>query len=194
MDNAIHHKCDLSRPSDLKILFSKEQSLKCTDFLINSAAINYCKPSQDISIKEWEEVFSVNLTSLFVACQSVLPYMMSKNSGKIVNISSIAGRNKSLVSGLHYTSSKAAIIGLTRQLASEFAAFGININVVCPGQTKTEMLSSSMNKFQLQNLEKAIPQKRVATTIEQSNVILFLCSELASYINGAAIDVNGGMF
>ena len=82
LDGAVHHKCDLNDPSDLKILFSKDQSLNCADFLINCAAVNFCKSSLDISLQEWEEVFSVNLTSLFIACQSVLPYMMSKKVGK----------------------------------------------------------------------------------------------------------------
>jgi 3-oxoacyl-[acyl-carrier protein] reductase len=112
--------------------------------------------------------------------------------GKIVNVSSIAGRSKSLVSGVHYTSSKAGLIGLTRQLAQELGPKGININCVCPSQTLTPMLERSMTKKQLEKLSSNIPLRRVATVNEIVDPILFLCSEGASYIHGACLDINGG--
>ena len=115
-----------------------------------------------------------------------------KDGGKIVNVSSIAGRNRSIVSGAHYTSSKAAIIGLTRQLAFEFGERNINVNVVCPSQTLTDMLKDSMTDEQLKELAQNIPLKRIANVNEQVYPIMFLCSEEASYITGAVIDVNGG--
>ena len=85
---------------------------------------------------------------------------------KIVNVSSIAGRSKSLVSGVHYTSSKAGLIGLTRQLAQELGPKGININCVCPSQTLTPMLDRSMRDLQLSALENTIPLRRVAQVSE----------------------------
>ena len=111
---------------------------------------------------------------------------------RIVNFSSIAGRNRSLVSGLHYTSSKAGIIGLTRQLAYELGPRNINVNCVCPSQTKTKMLLESMTLEDQNNLSEEIPLKRLATVSDQVGPVVFLCSELANYINGAIIDVNGG--
>ena len=116
---------------------------------------------------------------------------MPKNS-KIVNVSSIAGRSKSLVSGVHYTSSKAGIIGMTRQLAQELGPIGININCVCPSQTLTPMLERSMSKEQLCELEKRIPLRRLAAIEDIVEPILFLCSDKSSYIHGACIDINGG--
>ena len=115
-----------------------------------------------------------------------------KPGSKIVNVSSIAGRSKSLVSGVHYTSSKAGIIGLTRQLSQELGPKGININCVCPSQTLTPMLERSMTLEELANLESKIPLRRVAEVDEVVKPILFLCSEDASYIHGACIDINGG--
>ena len=112
--------------------------------------------------------------------------------GKIVNVSSIAGRSKSIVSGVHYTSSKAGLIGLTRQLAQELGPKGININCVCPSQTLTPMLERSMTNKQLLDLSNKIPLRRIANIEEVVKPILFLCSEDASYIHGACIDINGG--
>ena len=116
---------------------------------------------------------------------------MCKGS-KIVNISSIAGRNKSIVSGVHYTASKAAIIGLTRQLAHEIGPFGININCICPSQTETEMLRQSMTAQEKKILAIKIPLRRLATVDEIVNPIIFLCSDESSYIHGACLDINGG--
>ena len=116
---------------------------------------------------------------------------MNKGS-KIVNVSSIAGRNKSIVSGVHYTSSKAGIIGLTRQLAHELGPKGININCICPSQTETDMLIESMSKKERDNLAEKIPLRRLAKIKDIVNPILFLCSDESSYIHGSCIDVNGG--
>lgn len=179
--------CDIS---------SKEQiddyidSLSKVDILVNVAAINYTKKIEEISFEEWNEVMNVNLRGLFYFTKKVL-YLMP-NGSKIVNVSSIAGRRKSLVSGVHYVSSKAGLIGLTRQLSSELGERNININVVCPSQTLTDMLSESMTEKEIQDLAENIPLKRVATVQEQVDPILFLCSNEASYLTGAVIDVNGG--
>ena len=115
-----------------------------------------------------------------------------KNGSRIINFSSIAGRNRSLVSGVHYTSSKAGIIGLTRQLAYELGPKGINVNAVCPSQTLTPMLSESMSEEQQKKLSADIPLRRLATIEDQVGPVVFLCSELSNYINGAILDVNGG--
>ena len=117
-----------------------------------------------------------------------------KNGGRIVNVSSIAGRNRSLVSGVHYTSSKAGIIGLTKQIAYEVGNKGINVNCVCPSQTLTDMLKQSMTKEQQKELSDNIPLKRIATVEEQVNPIMFLCSEESSYMTGSVLDINGGQF
>ena len=160
--------------------------------MVNAAAINYCKPSSEIDSDEWDEVLEVNLRSYFLTSKLSIEKMMSSGGGKIVNISSIAGRNKSIVSGVHYTSSKSAIIGMTRQLASEVSQYGIHVNVVCPSQTMTDMLLRSMSQEERESLASNIPIKRLASTKDQSQPVLFLCSEGASYITGAVLDINGG--
>lgn len=167
-----------------------DKRISSLDILINVAGINYCKNHNEISYEEFNEVLQVNLSSFFLACKESIT-RMNKGS-KIVNVSSIAGRNKSIVSGVHYTSSKAGIIGLTRQLAHELGPKGININCICPSQTETDMLIESMSKKERDNLAEKIPLRRLAKIKDIVNPILFLCSDESSYIHGSCIDVNGG--
>ena len=118
--------------------------------------------------------------------------MKKQKYGRIVNVSSIAGRHRSLVSGIHYVSTKAGLIGLTRQLAYELGQYNVNVNVVCPSQTMSDMLSESMSNNEIAALAENIPLRRIATINEQVGPILFLCSDLSAYMTGAVIDVNGG--
>ncbi len=187
--NVINFKCDISKEEEINNLFN---DLHDIDFCINVAGTNLCEPIEKIDCDEWDRLMNINLKSFYIICKKVLKHMKLKGGGRIINVSSIAGRNKSLVSGVHYTSSKYGVIGLTKQLSKEVAEFNILVNCVCPSQTKTEMLESSMNKEQLENLEKSIPIKRIASVKEQALPILFLCSEGASYITGSCIDINGG--
>ena len=117
-----------------------------------------------------------------------------KKGSKIVNVSSIAGRHRSLVSGVHYVSSKAGIIGLTKQLAYELGEKGINVNCVCPSQTLTDMLKESMSNSEQKNLASIIPLKRLNTIEEQVAPILFLSSVESSYMTGSILDINGGQY
>lgn len=189
---ANHIETDLSRESDILALFKKLDKKGAIDILVNSAGINYCKKIEKIKLEEWKEVINLNLSSVFLACREAVLRMKRKGYGKIVNISSIAGRHRSPVSGIHYVASKSAIIGLTKQLAYEVAGFGINVNVVCPSQTMTEMLRKSMNNRQILDLKRNIPLNRIASVKEQVGPILFLCSDAAAYITGAYLDINGG--
>lgn len=186
---AKHLKCDIEKKEEVCEVFSKIENL---DFLINVAGINFCKKIEDIEVDEWDKVLSVNLRSFYLTCKLALEKMKVNGYGKIVNVSSIAGRNKSIVSGAHYTASKAAILGLTRQLAHEVSPLGINVNAVCPSQTMTDMLRQSMSEEEIKKLSSKIPLTRLATPAEQSMPILFLCSEASSYITGCILDVNGG--
>ncbi len=162
------------------------------DFLVNSLGWAKAGRIEDFSLEEWERIFAVNVTSVFLNVKHALPLLRKSRSPKIVNLSSIAGRFRSLLSGAPYSASKGAVITLTRQLGAELGPEGFNVNVVCPGPTRTEMLKPFEERMEA--MEKSIPLGRVSTPLEQANVILFLCSELSRHINGAAIDVNGGQF
>lgn len=184
-----HLRCDVRDPDQIKKVFNQIEKI---DILINVAATNYCKKIHEINIDEWNEVLEVNLRSYFLTTKIAVEKMKNRGGGKIVNVSSIAGRNKSIVSGSHYTSSKSAIIGLTRQIASEVGIYGINVNAVCPSQTMTDMLKESMSHDDIEKLSNQIPLKRLATVKDQALPILFLCSSGASYMTGAVLDINGG--
>lgn len=186
-NNANYIKCNIEQKKDIDRVFNILPKL---DFLVNVAAINYCKKINDIEFEEWDEVININLRSYYYIIKKSLE-MMNEYS-KIVNVSSIAGRHRSPVSGVHYVSSKSGIIGLTKQIAFEVAERKINVNCVCPSQTLTDMLVSSMSEQELNNLSQVIPLKRLATIEDQVYPILFLCSNEAAYITGAVIDVNGG--
>ena len=182
--------CDISNTDDIDSFFSHRFNPDEVDILVNVAGINYTNKIEWVSVNEWDKVLDTNLRSFFYITQQVL-YKMD-NGGKIVNVSSIAGRNKSLVSGVHYTASKAGIIGLTKQIAHEVGERNITVNAVCPSQTQTEMLEKSMTEEELKNLGESIPLGRIATPQEVVNGILFLCSDESSYITGTTLDINGG--
>tara|TARA_R110000824_G_scaffold195409_2_gene378174 strand:+ start:17740 stop:18456 length:717 start_codon:yes stop_codon:yes gene_type:complete len=185
-----HLYCDITFPRDIREVFDTVGNI---DFVINVAGTNLCKSIENIDLLEWDRLMNTNLRSFFVICKRAVEEMRPKG-GRIVNVSSIAGRSKSVVSGVHYTSSKYGIVGLTKQLASEVSQHNILVNCVCPSQTLTEMLAKSMTEEQLCDLAEKIPVRRVALTIEQALPILFLCSDAASYITGTALDINGGQF
>ncbi len=187
-----HIQTDLADENSIIKLFEFLNNIGKLDIMINTAAINFSKSFTDIDYKEWKEVIDINLDSTFLVSKLALNIMKKNGNGKIVNVSSIAGRSKSIASGAHYVSSKAGIIGLTRQMAYEVAKYNINVNVVCPSQTMTDMLMQTMSKNDILELEKKIPLRRVAYLEEQIGPIMFLCSDAASYITGACIDVNGG--
>ena len=162
------------------------------DILVNSQAVNQCRLLENIALRDWNNVLATNITSMFLTCKACLPHMKKRRAGKIINISSVAARNRSPVSGVHYVASKAAVLGFTRQLAFEVAPFGINVNAICPGQTMTPMLLESMTPLQRRRLADSIPLRRIAEPEEQAAVIAFLASDAARYMSGAIVDVNGG--
>jgi 3-oxoacyl-[acyl-carrier protein] reductase len=190
-NKGFHLSVDLSDVLALENILKKIKKINI-DILVNCAAINYVRPHNEINISEWEEVLRVNLSSIFQICNAVLPSMKKNKYGKIVNISSIAGRHRSIVSGIHYVTSKAALVGFTRQLSYEVAKWNINVNVLCPSQTKTDMYDKTMTKAKEKELLQNIPLKRVATVDEQTGPIMFLCSDESSYMTGSIVDVNGG--
>jgi NAD(P)-dependent dehydrogenase (short-subunit alcohol dehydrogenase family) len=183
---------DLNYDDQIIDLFKEIDKSGEIDIVVNTAAINFCKKFDEIVIEEWDEVVRVNLRAAFLVCQQASIRMKKQQTGKIVNVSSIAGHHRSMVSGVHYVSTKAGLIGLSRQLAFELGPYNVNVNVVCPSQTLTDMLRESMSDDQLQSLANNVPLRRIATIEEQVGPILFLCSDLAAYMTGAVIDVNGG--
>lgn len=162
------------------------------DILVNNAGIMFRTRMLDISFEEWNRTLLVNLTAPFLLCKAVIPLMRKKNYGRIVNISSSAGRSVSTLGGAHYTASKAGLLGFTRAVAKEVASFGITVNAVCPGLIDTQMARDTTTPEEIEMFINAFPIKRLGLPEEIGDLVVFLCSEKASYITGASIDINGG--
>ena len=161
------------------------------DVLVNNAGILRRRKSiEDIEDAEWDLVMKINVKGVFNCCKAVLGYMKEQRGGKIVNVSSSAGRSTSELGGAHYTASKAAVLGLTRHLAKEAAPYNINVNSICPGLIDTPMVRQ-MTREELERHLEEIPMGRLGKPEEEAELVLFLVSDASSYINGATIDLNG---
>lgn len=162
------------------------------DILVNNAALARSTRFPELSATEWRETLETNLTVPFLFTQAVLPTMRAQQYGRIVNISSSAGRTVSTLGGAHYTASKAGLLGLTRAAAKELGRFGITVNAVCPGMIDTELTHEHASSGLLERLAADYPVPRLGTAREVADLICFVASEAAGYITGASLDVNGG--
>jgi NAD(P)-dependent dehydrogenase (short-subunit alcohol dehydrogenase family) len=162
------------------------------DILVNNAAMAETTRFPDLTADEWREAIEVNLTAPFLLTKAVLPAMQAQNYGRVINVSSSAGRMVSTLGGAHYTASKTGLLGLTRAAAKELGKFGITVNAVCPGMIDTELTRESASPELLERLAAAYPVPRLGTAREVADLICFAASEAAGYITGAAFDINGG--
>lgn len=160
--------------------------------LVNCAGNLRPTPVIDIPEDEWDLVVDVNLKGTFLCSQAVLPDMIAQRWGRIVNLSSTAGKNVSTVGGAHYTAAKAGILGFTRHLAGEVAAEGITVNSVCPGLIDTQMVSKTISAERMAEYGRSFPIPRLGRPDEVAAMIKYLISEEAAYVTGASLDINGG--
>ena len=160
------------------------------DVLINNAGISKTNLFTDISYEEWNEVMNVNLNGVFYTTKKALQYMLPEMSGKIINISSIWG----MVGGsfeVHYSASKAAIIGMTKALAKELGPSNINVNCIAPGVIKTDMLNN-VSEDTLDALKEETPLMKLGSPEDIAKCALFLASEGGDFLTGQVISPNGG--
>ena len=162
------------------------------DILINNAALPLSTRFPDLTSEEWRKAIEVNLTAPFLMTKSVLPAMRAQHYGRIINISSSAGRMVSTLGGAHYTASKTGLLGLTRAAAKELGKFGITVNAICPGMIDTELTREHASDEMLKRLAANYPVPRLGTAREVADLICFAASEVAGYITGASLDINGG--
>lgn len=162
------------------------------DILVNNAAFARSTRFHDLDVGEWRQALEVNMTAPFLLTQAVLPAMRAQNYGRIVNISSSAGRQVSTLGGAHYTASKAGLLGFTRAAAKELGKFGITVNAICPGMIDTELTREHASNELLEKLAANFPVPRLGSAVEVANLICFIASEEAGYITGASLDINGG--
>ncbi|MGI6161733.1 MAG: elongation factor P 5-aminopentanone reductase [Christensenellales bacterium] len=160
------------------------------DVLINNAAVSYQQLFTDITLEQWNRVMEVNITGAFNCCQCVLPYMISRKAGCIVNVSSVWGITGASCE-THYSASKAALIGLTKALAKELGPSGIRVNCVAPGVIDTDM-NACLDDECMDELCHQIPLGKTGSPRDAAESILFLASDAASYITGQVLSPNGG--
>ncbi|MDP8238738.1 MAG: SDR family NAD(P)-dependent oxidoreductase [Candidatus Hatepunaea meridiana] len=185
-------KMDVTNAKDVEIMVKKVvERFGAIDILVNNAGIMYPTRIDDLTKEEWDRVLDVNLNGTFLCTKVVLGIMKAKKYGRIVNISSSAGRSVSTLGGAHYTASKAAILGFTRAVAKEAAPLGITVNAVCPGLIDTEMVRQECSAERINTYETSFPIPRMGTPEEVAKLVLFLVAD-APYITGASIDINGG--
>ena len=149
----------------------------------------------ELSFADWQKLIDFNLSGTFLFTHAVVPVMKRQHSGKIVNLSSIAGRGLSESSSSAYAAAKGGIIAFTRKLAFELGPFGININAIAPSRTLTERIRPRWNQSSPEDQQAEIdrtPLRRVAEAVDQAKVICFLASSDADFVTGVTIDVTGG--
>lgn len=161
------------------------------DILVNNAGICPTTPFADISETEWDLVLGVNLKGMFLCSQAVAPAMLQQQGGRIVNIASSAGQMGGLAVGLHYSASKAGVLGLTKSLARILSP-AIQVNAVSPGTTETGMIQD-WDENAVSNIVKQIPLKRLGQPSDVAGAVMFLVSPQAAFITGQTLSVNGGL-
>ncbi len=162
------------------------------DLLVNNAGIltkGSCEETRDDT---WDRILKVNLYGPFYICRAVIPPMKAKGKGVIVNVSSRAGRSFSPFGGVSYSSSKAGLLGLTRQLAHELAPFRIRVNAVCPSGTLTPLARTLRTPEEIEKAARNFPLGRFAEPEDVAAGVVFLASDEAAYITGISLDINGG--
>jgi NAD(P)-dependent dehydrogenase (short-subunit alcohol dehydrogenase family) len=171
-----------------------EAGLGAVDILVNNAgSLIERLPTAILTEARWDEVFALNVKSAFFCAKAVIPKMLEKESGAIINVTSIAGRNGGALGSTHYAAAKAAMLVMTKGLAKEFAGKGIHINAVSPGVIDTPFHEVFSTPEAMKNFANMIPKGRVGTSAEVAKVIAFLASDASSYLCGETIEVNGGM-
>ena len=171
-----------------------ESALGDVEVLVNNAALFSTLrmgPFTDISRSEWDRVLAVNLTGAFLCCQALVPRMSARGYGKVINISSatvLTGRP----GYLHYVSSKAAILGLTRALASEVGPHGVRVNAITPGSTQTEIVRETITQEARASMASQTALRRVQVAEDLVGAVLFLASRDSDFITGQTLNVDGG--
>jgi 3-oxoacyl-[acyl-carrier protein] reductase len=162
------------------------------DVLVNNAAYARSTRFEQIEEREWRDAIDINLTAPYLLTRAAVPQMKAQRFGRIINVSSLAGRSVSTLGGAHYTASKAGLLGLTRAAAKELGRFGVTVNAVCPGMIDTELTRENASPELLARLAASYPVPRLGAPLEVSDLVCFVASEAAGYITGASLDINGG--
>ena len=189
---AVSFRADLTKAEEAKALIDfAVQQYGHLDILVNNAGISQIKLFTDITPEEWRQMFAANVDGIYHCCRAAVPYLVQQHSGTIINVSSIWGLCGASCE-VHYSASKAAVIGFTQALAKELAPSGITVNCVAPGVIDTDMMASFTAEDKAALAEET-PVGRLGTAEEVAKLLLYLAGEDAGYITGQVFGVNGGL-
>ena len=193
-DLVIACQADVSKPEQFQAAIERtSNTFGRLDILVNNAAIISTTTVDELSLQEWERVLKINLTSVFVGCQLAARLMRTQRSGRIINISSIAGKlGGGLFGTAAYASAKAGVIAFSKSLARELAPHHITVNVVAPGPIESP-LTAQMPDAKRQTVTRAIPLGMFGQPQDIGAAVAFLATEEARFITGEVLDVNGGL-
>ncbi|MCP3957218.1 MAG: SDR family oxidoreductase [bacterium] len=199
---AVGMACDVTDPASVEALRARAtEELGGVDVLVNNAGIASSAPLRAITLEDWNRIFAVNVTGVFLCTQAFLPAMVKQGWGRVVNVASVVGKIGAPYIAA-YAASKHAVVGFTRSVAAEVAAQGVTVNAVCPGYVETEMTVDTVERIVRKtglsaeqaraNLESNSPQRRVFEADEVAYQVLSLCDRRARGVNGQALVLDGG--
>lgn len=193
--DSISYVCDITSPETVAIVTGEiESRFGGIDILINNAGIVGIDNILNLSVENWRKVLDVNLSGAFYCTQAVARGMVKRGrGGRIINISSMAGRNGGIMVSPAYSASKAGILGFTKAAARQLAGHKISVNAVAPGSLESEMLAG-FGEEKVAALTKSVPLGRLGSFQDVRETVLFLASREAGFIDGACLDVNGGQY
>ena len=187
-------QADVSQSEQVRDMIGQvEEKFQRLDILVNNAGIIRRGTIESVTEEDWDQVIRVNLKGTFNCCKAAVDIMKRRSTGKIINVSSVAGKTGDITSAPGYGPSKAAIDALTKTLALQLAGYGINVNAVAPHAIETEM-SAQWSEEKRKSIIEAIPLRRLGKPEDVAEAVVFLASDKASFITGEILDVNGGFF
>jgi meso-butanediol dehydrogenase/(S,S)-butanediol dehydrogenase/diacetyl reductase len=186
-------QADVSRPQDVEgVLSAAVDTFGGVDVLVNCAGVLAFGTVIDTDLETWNRIMSVNLTGTYLCCRTVLPVMIRRGGGSIVNLSSSTGAHLAAPNIAAYVASKGGVTALTRAMAIDHAGDGVRVNAIAPGPTDTAMLRDNMSADALAVFQQSFPVKRLGLPAEIALTALFLASDEASFVTGAIFAVDGG--
>ena len=189
---AVSIKADVSNESEVGVMIKQIKELwESIDVLVNNAGIRKDQLLMRMTESSWDDVLDTNLKGAFLCSKAVLPFMVKKKFGRIINISSIVGITGNPGQG-NYAASKAGLIGLTKTIAREVASRNITANAIAPGYIETDMVKELPDELRTR-IQSMVPLGRLGTGDDVAGMVAFLCSEDANYITGQVIGVDGGL-